>query len=308
VNAASFDCGKATTAQEKTICNTPSLSSLDEKLAKIYKEAMANALDPQALKNEQRAWLKETRSCNAVPACLERSYETRISLLLPKKSDVQHQSQPKPHKEEQFNAETERLNVEQKKLAAEQRAKLAAEQRAKQISEENERRKKWEESPEGRKALYLKIEEEKLIAKKIELERKKNFLLGLCEIPVKSKLNECSRDAIRVLNDTAAEYWVFTDSYINVVVMSTNKIPREARIEKSFSVYVKYEVNESEGEVIAKIYDDKQQCITEKLYKKTVFGISVTNLGLSGRCTEVAKLLNDRQDKKYSMKYKQHSY
>jgi uncharacterized protein len=87
---------------------------LDEKLAKIYKEAMANALDPQALKNEQRAWLKETRSCNAVPACLERSYETRISLLLPKKSDVQHQSQPEPHKEEKFNAETERLNVEQK--------------------------------------------------------------------------------------------------------------------------------------------------------------------------------------------------
>jgi hypothetical protein len=30
---------------------------------------------------------------------------------------------------------------------------LAAEQRAKQISEENERRKKWEESPEGKKAI-----------------------------------------------------------------------------------------------------------------------------------------------------------
>jgi uncharacterized protein len=96
VNAASFDCSKATTAQEKTICNTPSLSSLDEKLAKIYKESMANALDPEALKSEQRAWLKETRSCNADPACLGRSYETRISLLLPKKSDVQHQSQPEP--------------------------------------------------------------------------------------------------------------------------------------------------------------------------------------------------------------------
>lgn len=166
VNAASFDCSKATTAQEKTICNTPSLSSLDEKLAKIYKEAMANALDPQALKNEQRAWLKETRSCNAVPACLERSYETRISLLLPKKSDVQHQSQPEPHKEKQFNAETERLNAEQKKLAAEQRAK--------QIAEENERRKKWEESPEGKKALAQKIEEQKIIEKKKDLERNGN--------------------------------------------------------------------------------------------------------------------------------------
>jgi hypothetical protein len=67
--------------------------------------------------------------------------------------EIEKQLAEKKLKEEQYNAEMERLNAEQKKLADEKRAKLAAEQRAKQIAEENERRKKWEESPEGKRAL-----------------------------------------------------------------------------------------------------------------------------------------------------------
>jgi hypothetical protein len=202
-------------------------------------------------------------------------------------------------KEEQRIAEKKIEDAEKKRLETE-RIKL-------EIAAEIERKRKWDESPEGKKALAQKIEEEKLIAKKIELERKKNFLLGLCEIPVKSKLNECSRDAILNSDDAVESYWVFTDTYVSYAVMSTNKVPREARIEKNFSVHVNYEVNESRGEVTAKISDDKHQCITQKLYKKTLLGISVTNLGLSGKCSEVAKMLNAREEKNYSMKYKKHT-
>jgi len=37
VSAASFDCSKATTPFEKTICESPALSPLDEELADAYK-------------------------------------------------------------------------------------------------------------------------------------------------------------------------------------------------------------------------------------------------------------------------------
>lgn len=42
-NAASFDCTKAGTDQEKMICSDSILSSLDDKLAKTYKSALLEA-------------------------------------------------------------------------------------------------------------------------------------------------------------------------------------------------------------------------------------------------------------------------
>jgi len=86
-NAASFDCAKASTVQEKIICANPALSALDEKLAQTYKSAQASSADPDQLKNEQRTWLKETKSCNADIECLERAYTARIGQLT---------SQPQP--------------------------------------------------------------------------------------------------------------------------------------------------------------------------------------------------------------------
>lgn len=82
-NAASFDCAKASTEQEKTICATPALSVLDEKMAQTYKSAQASSADPVQLKNEQRNWLKDTKGCNANIECLERAYTSRISQLTP---------------------------------------------------------------------------------------------------------------------------------------------------------------------------------------------------------------------------------
>ncbi len=79
--AASFDCAKAATVVEKTICGDAGLSRLDEALGESYAEALAQAADPAALKSEQRAWLRETRDACADVACLKAVYEVRIAVL-----------------------------------------------------------------------------------------------------------------------------------------------------------------------------------------------------------------------------------
>ena len=42
-HAASFDCTKAKTAQEKAICGTPALSAADDQMAAAYKAWLAAA-------------------------------------------------------------------------------------------------------------------------------------------------------------------------------------------------------------------------------------------------------------------------
>ena len=59
--AASFDCKKASTWLEKTVCSNPELSKLDEELAKAYYDALAS-LSPEGQKETkeyQMQWLKE---------------------------------------------------------------------------------------------------------------------------------------------------------------------------------------------------------------------------------------------------------
>jgi len=59
VNAASFDCAKATTEVEKIICIDAELSSLDEKLTKAYHSIItANPDKEKKIINEQKKWLK----------------------------------------------------------------------------------------------------------------------------------------------------------------------------------------------------------------------------------------------------------
>jgi uncharacterized protein len=62
--AASFDCNKAASWLEKTVCSNPELSKLDEQLAKAYRDALAS-LSPEGQKETkqyQRQWLKELSS------------------------------------------------------------------------------------------------------------------------------------------------------------------------------------------------------------------------------------------------------
>lgn len=78
VHAASFDCRAATTAVEKMVCSDGTLSKLDEELARVYTQALVEAPDRNALKKEQREWVKKERDkCNS-RSCLFTCYKNRI--------------------------------------------------------------------------------------------------------------------------------------------------------------------------------------------------------------------------------------
>ncbi|WP_068871008.1 lysozyme inhibitor LprI family protein [Edwardsiella tarda] len=84
-NAAGFDCAKASSAIEITICTVPELDKLDEQLNNVYRAAVA--VNPE-LKTTQRAWVKDVRNTTASQADLIAVYKARISeiaqtLILP---------------------------------------------------------------------------------------------------------------------------------------------------------------------------------------------------------------------------------
>ena len=56
--AASFDCGKASTFVEKAICTDKQLSGLDDQLAGLYKAGRAAAANSATLEADQKAWLE----------------------------------------------------------------------------------------------------------------------------------------------------------------------------------------------------------------------------------------------------------
>jgi len=61
-HAASFDCAKASTPQERTICASPRLSDLDSQMAAAYRvllDAIPTELRGQ-VRNDQRDWLRAT--------------------------------------------------------------------------------------------------------------------------------------------------------------------------------------------------------------------------------------------------------
>ena len=95
--AASFDCSKASTDVEFTICNDSALSKADSKMAKAYSR-LRRALprsERRILKKDQRKWLKERNSEFADCAigvegewtdtamCYLSVYESRLKQLSP---------------------------------------------------------------------------------------------------------------------------------------------------------------------------------------------------------------------------------
>ncbi len=63
--AASFDCKRASTIVEKEICGLPAFQDLDRDIAATYTQALAalSPADADALRADQRAWLKERDGC-----------------------------------------------------------------------------------------------------------------------------------------------------------------------------------------------------------------------------------------------------
>lgn len=79
--AASFDCKKASTFIENTICNDTELSKLDDELAKAYKKVWNSMSDKTELKKEQFDWLKNSRDKCMSLECLKTSYTNRVLYL-----------------------------------------------------------------------------------------------------------------------------------------------------------------------------------------------------------------------------------
>ena len=84
-NSASFDCNKATTWTEKTICKNSELSKLDDAMARKYRKNLANVPDYEVSKDyknnviaDQQLWLKFQRNTCKDTKCLIREYKEYI--------------------------------------------------------------------------------------------------------------------------------------------------------------------------------------------------------------------------------------
>ena len=87
LQAASFDCGKATTKFEKAICASAEVSDLDEQLAKAYGQLKGKLTqeDAKVLVQQQRKWVAkrdfECKKRRDLPSCLANTYRLRLQEL-----------------------------------------------------------------------------------------------------------------------------------------------------------------------------------------------------------------------------------
>jgi uncharacterized protein len=83
VQAQSFNCRYAKTADEVLICQDSALSALDEQMSSIFFR-LRNTLPAGQLRfldAEQQYWLRNRLSCGRDADCVENAYERRIRQL-----------------------------------------------------------------------------------------------------------------------------------------------------------------------------------------------------------------------------------
>lgn len=83
-HAASFNCGKARTPDEKAICASRSLSELDVQMAALFGVRMKIPMlmgSRGAAQDEQHQFLIDRGSCGADKACIGAAYQSRIDTL-----------------------------------------------------------------------------------------------------------------------------------------------------------------------------------------------------------------------------------
>jgi uncharacterized protein len=81
--AASFDCGRAATADEYAICANRGLNDADVRVAVKY-EVVSRTLamgGRAALRDDQRAFLAKRRQCGASVACISSLYAAQETKL-----------------------------------------------------------------------------------------------------------------------------------------------------------------------------------------------------------------------------------
>ncbi len=90
---ASFDCKKASSQVEHLVCGSSSLASLDSSLAAAYKVALGR--DPSA-REQQIAWLRDTRNRCADVECLTTAYQEQIHVMRGTESVATIANMPQP--------------------------------------------------------------------------------------------------------------------------------------------------------------------------------------------------------------------
>ena len=96
LSAASFECNRAETRIEKMICAEAELSKLDDDLAGAYAIALENRSQSdtkEALKNDQKTWLKERNTCGDT-SCVKSSYVNRLAALAKLSGKSEHSVTP----------------------------------------------------------------------------------------------------------------------------------------------------------------------------------------------------------------------
>lgn len=85
--AAGFDCSKARTLVEETICSDSELSSLDDDLNEQYGNVLGhnnmtnNTATANRIKKEQKSWLLNIRNKCKTSTCLKKVYRKRVNAL-----------------------------------------------------------------------------------------------------------------------------------------------------------------------------------------------------------------------------------
>jgi len=83
----SFDCDRASTSVELTICSSPRLRQIDAQMGTLYKDLLdqVRQKDPtqaDALRSSQVRWIRDRQTrCNGNAECIEQSLRDRIAIL-----------------------------------------------------------------------------------------------------------------------------------------------------------------------------------------------------------------------------------
>ena len=120
--AASFDCAKASTANEIAICSDDELSTLDETLAAVYQQARSSVSDAERLRGEQVNWIKSLGTCDGNVDCLLSGYRNRILVLDYLDGQVAVTVDPLQDQFAQLNEREEILALRENALTTELRA------------------------------------------------------------------------------------------------------------------------------------------------------------------------------------------
>ena len=78
VSQAVIDCSRATSNADRLVCSNDRLASVEEEMARAYRNALRRGVDGEKLRATQRDWKAAVRDpCNDA-ACLQQAYGARI--------------------------------------------------------------------------------------------------------------------------------------------------------------------------------------------------------------------------------------